>query len=187
MAAQKTPIEFLPQEKWEQGTIGRILKWALTVGRFIVVFTELIVILAFLSRFKFDRDLTDLNEEIKQKKAIVTASAGFEKDFRFLQKQIETIEKLKNKQLAVDLILNEISSLVPIDITLSDFSVQKQTLTLTASALSEQGLATFLANLKNSKRFTNLVLSQLSTDTQTEVGIQFQLKSELASEPKNDF
>ena len=98
MAARKKAIEFLPQEEWQKGTLGHLLKWALTVGRFIVVFTELIVILAFLSRFKFDRDLTDLNEAVSQKKAIVEAAADFEQDFLFLQKQLETIAGLKKNR-----------------------------------------------------------------------------------------
>ncbi len=88
MAARKSTIELLPQENWEKGTFGRLLKWALTVGRYIVIITELIVILAFLSRFKFDRDLTDLNEKVKQQQAIVQSSAQFEQKFRFLQKQL---------------------------------------------------------------------------------------------------
>jgi len=179
MAARKTAIEFLPQEDWEKGTFGKILKWALTVGRHIVIFTELIVILAFLSRFKLDRDLTDLGEEIKQKQAIVEASAQFEKEFRFLGKQLQTIESLRKNQLGAEEVLSELAALIPVDVYLADFNVTGKQVSLTAIALSERGLGTFLRNLKESPKFENLSLSQVSSQMEKEIGIKFQLKGEL--------
>ena len=47
MTAQEKQINLLPKDKWEVGVIGKLLKWALNIGRYIVVFTELIVISAF--------------------------------------------------------------------------------------------------------------------------------------------
>lgn len=181
MAAQKKSIEFLPHEDWERGTLGKLLKWALTIGRHIVIITELIVILAFLSRFKLDRDLTDLGEKIHQKQAIIESSASFEKDFRLLQKRLAKIEELKNNQLEADLILTELAALTPVDIYLSDFDINQDKMSLTATALSEAGLETFLKNLKNSSRFEKLSLSQVSLGTGQEIGIKFQIQSEVIS------
>ena len=59
-APKKHEIELLPKEEWEKTSFGKFIKWTLNVGRYIVIATELIVILAFVSRFKLDRDLTDL-------------------------------------------------------------------------------------------------------------------------------
>lgn len=182
MAAPKKSIELLPQEEWEQGTTGKILKWTLTVGRHIVIFTELIVILAFLSRFKFDRELTDLNEEVKQKKAIIESSAQFEKSFRFLQKKIDTAESLRKNQVQSDKILTELSSLIPVDVALSDFNVSGKQISFSATALSEAGLATFIKNLRESPKFEKLILSQVNLGLGNEVGIKFQLKTDLIPE-----
>ena len=180
MAAQKSTIEFLPQEDWEKGSLGKILKWALTVGRYIVIFTELIVMLAFLSRFKFDRDLTDLNEEIEQKQAVVQSSAQFEEKFRLLQKQLLSIETLEKNRLQTNKVLTELASLTPIDVYLSNLNITEKEISLTATALSEGGLATFLNSLKKSTLFEKITLSQVSLGSQKTIGINFQLKSELA-------
>jgi len=179
MAARKSTIELLPQEDWEKGSLGKVLKWALTVGRYIVIVTELIVILAFLSRFKFDRDLTDLNEEIKQKQAVVQSSAQFEEKFRFLQKQLLTIETLEKKRLQTNKVLTELASLTPIDFYLSNLNIAEKEVSLTATALSEGSLATFLNSLKKSTFFEKITLSQVSSGSQKTIGINFQLKSEL--------
>jgi Tfp pilus assembly protein PilN len=179
MAARKTAIEFLPQEEWEKGTWGKVLKWALNIGRHIVIFTELVVILAFLSRFKLDRDLTDLGEKIKQQQAIITSWGNFEETFRFLGKRLETINELKKNQLETDLFLDELANLVPIDVVVYDFNISDKKLSLSATAFSEGGLSIFLKNLKNSSRFKNVKLTQLGFSPEKGEGIKFQLGGEI--------
>jgi Tfp pilus assembly protein PilN len=179
MAAPKSKIELLPQEDWEKTSFGRFLKWLLTVGRYIVIFTELIVILAFLSRFKLDRDLTDLYDQIEQKQAIIQSSADFQADFRYLQKRLATIKGLRNEQLLTMRLLEEISALTPIDVSFSDLRIQGRRASFTAEALSEAGLATFINNMKKSPRFSELSIDSLSIGAGEGVGISFGLESQI--------
>lgn len=178
MAAQKREIELLPKEEWEKTPFSRLLKWILTVGRYIVIITELVVILAFLSRFKLDRDLTNLYEDIKQKQAIIESASGFEDEFRFLQKRLTIINELEKEQSTTEKIIGELVALIPLDVALNNISATNKEVSLTAIALSEQGLASFLSNLKSSTKFEKLVLSNISSGTERGVGIQFELKSE---------
>jgi len=184
MAARTTNIDFLPKEEWEKGALGKLLIWALSVGRHIVIFTELIVILAFLSRFKFDRDLTDLSEKIKQEQAIVTASADFEAGFRFLSKRLETISDFRQNQLQANQVMKELAAVTPVDVFLSDFSVEEQEFNLTATAITEAGLGSFIKNLKESPDFEKLAVMQVVSGGAREVGIKFELKGNLISEKK---
>lgn len=179
MAAPKSQIEFLPQEDWEKTSFGKFLKWLLTVGRYIVIFTELIVILAFLSRFKLDRDLTNLYEQIESKQALIQSYADFETDFRFLQKQLSTIQGLRKEQLQTKQLMEEIAALTPIDVYFSSLAIASNQASFTASALSEAGLATFINNLRNSPRFSNLEIDNLTFGTSKGVGITFNLKSQI--------
>ena len=160
----KTNIEFIPQEEWEKSSFGKFLKWLLNIGRWIVIVTELIVIMAFLSRFKLDRDLTNLNEVVKQKQAMVSASSDFEKEFRFLQKRLSTIEGLKENQLEADKVLELFSQVTPAGIQLSNFGLNGEKISLTAMADSETTFAVFLKNLKQEPRLTNLTLNKVMVD-----------------------
>ncbi len=181
-AAKKTPkttIEFIPQEEWERTSFGRFLKWLLNIGRWIVIVTEMIVIIAFLSRFKLDRDLTNLNEAVKQKQAIVNASSDFEKDFRFLQKRLSTIEGLEKNQLEGDKILEIFSQVTPAGIRLSNFSLTGDKVSLTAAADSEATFAVFLRNLKQEPKLTSLSLDKVMVSEEQFGQTVFSLTAEL--------
>jgi len=186
MAARKTAIEFLPQEEWEKGALGKILKWALRGGRHIVIFTELIVILAFISRFKLDRDLTNLGEEVKQKQAIVQASWQFEKEFRLFNNRLQEIESLEEKRGA-ELVLEKIAGFLPQDVYLNDITISGKEVYINAISLSEGGIANFLEGLGSLHLFKDLVLSQVVFEPGKEIGIKFQIKGNLGGANKNDF
>src|SRR3989304_6667942 len=101
MAARKKSthqINLLPQEQFAASTSGRILAWALSTFRIIVIITELVVILAFLSRFFLDAQNADLSEQIEQKSGIVAASSDFEKTFRQTQKKLEIFSVLTDQE-----------------------------------------------------------------------------------------
>jgi len=183
MAAPKkapaTTIEFIPQEEWEKTSFGKFLKWLLNIGRWIVIVTELIVILAFLSRFKLDRDLTNLNESSKQKQAIINSSANLEKEFRFLQKRLTVIESLQKSQNEAKQVLDIFTELTPIGVQLSNFSYTDKKITLTAAANSDLAFATFLKNLKGSPQLKSLSIAKVSTNEEQGGTIVFNLKTEL--------
>ena len=84
MAARKkqAQVNLLPQEEFAGTTFGRTLRWAMSSFRIIVIATEMIVMLTFLSRFWLDARNADLNDLIKQKSAVLSASADFEKEFK---------------------------------------------------------------------------------------------------------
>ena len=59
-ARHPVPINLLPKTEFELSFWGRFIKWALSTGRYIIILTELVVIIAFMSRFKLDRDASDV-------------------------------------------------------------------------------------------------------------------------------
>lgn len=173
MAAPKE-ISLLPTK--EETRLGRFLKWALSFGRWIVIVTELIVILCFLSRFKLDRDLTDLGERIKQQQAIIASFGDLEKDFRNLQKRLSTIEKLEKEQLLVSDLLDELSKTIPLDVTLSELTVKGKEVRISGLSLSEVGFGSFIKALSES-RLKKVTLENVSKEETG--GIEFKLKAEV--------
>lgn len=177
MAAQKKEISLLPVEEFEKTRFGRFLKWALTFGRWIVILTELVVILCFLSRFKLDRDLTDLGERIKQQQAIIVSFGDLEKDFRNLQKRLNTIDRLEKEQLSSVSLLDELSNIVPLDVSLDELTIRGKNVGISGLALSEAGLSSFLKGLSESG-FKKLFLEEIGRGKKGE--IEFSLTAEIS-------
>ena len=97
----KKEISLLPAEENLNTFSARFLKWVTSVGRVVIVFVELIVIGAFLSRFWLDRKNSDLSETLRQQKAILASTQEFEKDYLELMdlKYKDVLIKLKGGEL----------------------------------------------------------------------------------------
>lgn len=163
---------------FEKTSWGKFLKWALGIGRYIVVFTELIVILAFLSRFKLDRDLTDLHESIEQKKSIISSASSFESSFLALQKRLSNISVLEKDQIAFENMLSDIAGSTPVDASIANISFSRTSLTLSGMVLSEMGLSTFINQFRSSPKFSDINLGNVSKGKNLSE-IQFSLSSYL--------
>jgi len=157
-------VNLLPTEEIEKAPLGKLLKWALTYGRYIVVGTELIVLLAFLSRFKLDRDITDLSEEIMRKKNIITAAEPFENKVRHLQNRLEKIAVLTKDSTHPDKTLTYLTTVLPQETVLDDVIVAGSKVTITGKTPSETGLSTLISEIRKNKNVAGISLDQVSRD-----------------------
>jgi len=177
MPADSVRINLLGQQDLEHTPWGRIVSWATTYGRYIMITTEIVVLLAFVSRFSLDRKNTDLTEEVTQKRAILEANASFEQAIRSLQANLATSQKLlTNQAKPVDLI-SSIETLLPPDVYLSSLTVINNRLTIEANAGSTAGFAQFLSNFQAVKQLKDLSLNGISR--KPESGISFQVSAEV--------
>lgn len=151
--AVKKEISLLPDSENANSFTSRALRWIATIGRYIIVFTELIVILAFISRFWLDRKSADLSEIIRQEKAIIDSTSDFEKDFLLVQQKLQIIKDFYSNIPQYDQKLNTLADSTPPDIvfeTLSlarDTKLNKVTAGASAYALREDSIVDFLTNL----------------------------------------
>lgn len=175
MTALGLNINLLPKSKWEKGIVGRLLFWALHVGRYVVVFTELVVIGAFLFRFGLDKKLTDLNFDINQKKSAVMAYGDLEGKWRRLQSQLQTITKVSADSVKAGQILNAVSQITPLDTNYSTINLNDKAVVLEGQTLSNVGLATLLASAQNQPLFKEVTLETVSSAADNSGIITFRL------------
>ncbi len=141
-----------------------------------MITTEIVVLLAFISRFSLDRKLTDLTEEVTQKQAIIEANSTLEQDIKSLQSNLTSIKKLlTNQNLPVD-IVTSMETLLPSDVYLTSFELSATKLSLDAIAGSTQEFSQFLANAQATKLLHNVVLGDINRNPQ--VGIEFHLTAD---------
>lgn len=166
-------INLIGTEDISRTPFGRVVTWATTYGRYIMILTEIVVLLAFISRFSLDRKLTDLNEEIAQKQAIIEANADLERSIRMLQTKLANADTLiKSGSGPVTTLIN-LSQAMPPDVYLSELDISQTSAKMTVNAGTTAGISAFLISLQANRRFTDIELGDIHKD-QTQ-GSQFDL------------
>ena len=177
MPADPIRINLLGNQDLEHTPWGRIVSWATTYGRYIMITTEIIVLLAFISRFSLDRKNTDLTEEVTQKRAILEANTSFEQSIRSLQANIATSKTLLAHQpIPVD-VVKLMETILPPDVYLTSLSLTNNKITLDATAGTTAGFAQLLSNLQAVKQFQNVALNGVSSAAGG--GITFQIMADI--------
>jgi len=153
-------INLLPSEEFNASTTGRILRWATGTFRLIVIVTEMVVMMAFLSRFWLDAQNSTLNNAIKLKSAQISAQASLEKQFRGIQSKLETFNQLSQDQKTSDLI-GKITNKVPGSVTLSGITAGEGTINIRGTSFSDYDTMQFVASLAETP-FKSAELQQVS-------------------------
>lgn len=172
-------INLLGSQQAEHSPFGRFLTWITTYGRYIMITTEMIVLLAFLSRFSLDRTLTDLNDEIMQKQEIIAVNSDLETTFRKTQDSLIKIKGLRATQPLLLQTLTGLHMLLPSGTYFQNLSVGDGKITAQVTSLTVQSFSQFLVNVTGSKQLTNVEIGTI--DKQTAAGIQYTLKAAMAN------
>lgn len=179
MPAKTISINLLGDSDMEHTPLGRIVGWAVTYGRYIMIGTEIVVLLAFISRFSLDRKLTDLKEEVSQKQDIIEANLAFEKDIRELQDTLGKIKVLINQPVNPLSAVTLFQTILPQGVYLKSYDLNKNILSIQATAGSTDAFAQFMRNLQSSKYLTAVDIGDINRDPL--FGIQFGFTARLAA------
>lgn len=171
MPANSISINLLGDSDMEHTPVGRIVMWAVTYGRYIMIGTEIIVLLAFISRFSLDRKLTDLKEEVSQKQDIIEANLPFEQEVRTLQDKLSKIKTIINQPVNPLATLTLFQTLLPQGVYLKSYDFSANALTINAIAGSTQSFSQLMTNLKITKYLTKVDIGDIRRDPL--LGIQF--------------
>jgi len=132
--SSKKEMSFLPDEENVNSFSARAIRWVTTAGRFVIVFTELIVVCAFLSRFWLDRTNSDLSESVRQQKAILESTADFEKEYSQLQKRLKLIKTFYSNQPNYHDKIDTLAKSIPPGVTFNQLSIKQDSKTQDVSA-----------------------------------------------------
>lgn len=178
----KKKISLLAKKPIEATAGGRVVQWLTSSGRAVLVVTELVVLLAFISRFWLDTKNNDLGEIVRQKRIILETSQSFEKDFLALQSRISSAGDFINEYEELGLYLKIITDNLPRDVVIEQFSLSKATDipkgSLAVNIMSEESLALFLNRLSKDERIIKIRIgkierSKLAEGTKISIGLDF--------------
>lgn len=137
----------LLQDK-KKALFENILDWALSIGRVVVIFTEVIALGAFVYRFSLDSKLSDLHTKIKQQEVYITFFKDDESKYRNLQDRLATSKTLIKKQQTTSQIFFTIEKSIPQDMLISSISLTNKSIVLTLATANVASLTTLVNNLR---------------------------------------
>jgi len=141
--------------------VDKFIDWALTIGRLLVILTELIALSAFLYRFSLDRQLIDLHSKIKQEEGIVKTFKNNEDKYRALQDRLALASSFSDNGAAKIKIFQDILNFVPDGVTLGNLVMSENRVSINATTQSTSALDIFTNSLKTYTKIKKLNLDSI--------------------------
>jgi len=167
----KKEISLLPNEENLNTLSARFLKWVTGVGRVVIIFTEMIVIGAFLSRFWLDRKNSDLSEILRQQKAILGSTEEFEKDYISLQERLKFIKNFYKTEPKYVESLNSLIQSIPDGIYFQNISFRtgektnEINSTVESFSYQEDAIINLIVNLKLNPDINSVKVQKIEKKT----------------------
>ena len=169
-------INLLPKDPFLSSPIGLLLQWALSVGRYLVIFTELVVVISFATRFSLDRQVTDLNSAILQRRTIIESYGDLEQQVRETQQKLESYKQVEQQSNISDA-FPALTQVTPRDVELEELSIQQENLIFSGKTRSNVSLNLLINNLQLSPNFQDIVVDKIETKSSQDPGYEFRIKA----------
>lgn len=152
-------------------------KWAINVGRMLILITELVALGALFYRFVIDRQIIDLNEIIKEQQSFVQAQASQEQEYRSIQDRLATVKNVKTETEMKVKVMNDILNAVNENtFTSSSLSIDDNVITVDGSTPSILLLYEFINHIREYPEVQKIGGGQINSSEQ---GVLFKLSIEL--------
>lgn len=146
----------------------KFVRWLLSSGRYILIFVEAIVLLAFISRFKLDTDLSERKDAIEQQIPYLESLKPYEILIRQTQLKLSTIGNIKTTAANYPLILKKIAAQTPSGVKLISLNLTKDTggvnIQINATSQNNNDLTSFIAGLKGDQTFSGVSVASVSLE-----------------------
>lgn len=154
-------INLLPSEG-SKGTASEAVHWLLTIGRYLIIFTEIVALAIFVLSIILSAEKNALKEDIRTLGDQVTAQESFEKEFRQVTNQISEIKRLYGSRSPSNIVLAEFLNLLPEGMKIDKLELNEEKVTFAGSFSSPSQLQTMVSSFSQSEKLVGLDLTKLS-------------------------
>jgi hypothetical protein len=150
--------------------IDKIVYFVLNYLRYILVITQLVVVVVFFMRFQVDQEMVDLGDSILQKKEIVEVSQNLIKEANQTELKLTQIKKIIDNQQRFIHNLQYLTNIFPEELFLKKYSLDdKGEILLEGYSLEPTLIKKFYLKLVKDQYFKKVILQYIKkVDTQYE-------------------
>jgi len=168
--AAKKQVSLLPSQSNPQSPLNVAMDWLTNVGRVVIIFVELIVVSAFLSRFWLDRTNADLSEMLRQQNAILDSTKEFRLEFNTLKNRLKAIESL-NKHKNITGAINSLIKSTPPTIFYNNLNIDTTSdqldTNLSIVAYDNLTMVDFITNLILNPDIDNVTVTKVEKEAKS--------------------
>jgi len=143
----------------------KLLKWLLATGRYIFIFVEALVLIAFIARFKLDADISSKKEAIEQQIPYIESLKPYEVLIRKTQLKLSTIDAIKTNSPNFSNILRKIADQTPSSVRINSINLSKELnsvkVQINGQSQNNNDLTIFFLGLKQDESFSNVGFSSI--------------------------
>lgn len=151
--------------KGKTSLLDQFLKWALSFGRLLIIIVEIVAFSAFMYRFVLDRQIIDLNDEIKKKQSLVESSKTRENTYRNLHERLATIKMINTTGNTNPVILAGIIEKTPSDITYNSIAIGEGKISMDLDVVSFSSLTAFVKTLRENPQISSVIITGIDNST----------------------
>lgn len=146
----------------------KLIHWLFASGRFIFVFVEALVLIAFIARFKLDADLAAKKEAIEEQIPYIESLKPYEVLIRQTQLKLSTIGSIRKNSLDFSLVFKKIADQTPINLKINSIDIKKDVGSANVHIVGQtqlsNDLTSFIAGLKEDGGFSNVTLTNVGLE-----------------------
>lgn len=161
-------LDLLRPQSNPEKIYAKFIKWLLSSGRFIFIFVEALVLIAFGARFKLDADLQSKKEAIDQQIPYLESLKPVELLVRQTQLKLSTIDSLYKNYANYPQILKKIADQTPAGVKIISLrmerGVSKVSINLSAQSQSNTDVGILLGGLKQDQFFSDINITSISLE-----------------------
>jgi hypothetical protein len=152
--AEKVPtINLLPNTG--DSLMTQFFNWALSIGRLLIIITEMVALATFLYRFGLDMQIVDLHDKISEESNVVANFKVAETTFRDIQDRLAVVRRYSTK----------ITSIGLGKVTFKDLTITTQEAKIEVESQTPTALSQFVDSLKNDPSITAVSIDKVQDNT----------------------
>ncbi len=163
MAEKVSTINLLPQSG--DSFITQFFNWALTIGRLLIIITEMVALGTFIYRFSLDMQIVDLHDKIKAESFIVANFKDAETTFRDIQDRLTTVKRYTAVGGTTTGIFTDITKMGQGKVTFKDLTVNTQNAKIEVAAPTTTTLSAFVDALKTYPSIASVAIDKVQNNT----------------------
>lgn len=179
-------LDLLKPQSNPEKVFTRLTRWLLSSGRFIFIFVEALVLIAFIARFKFDADLAAKKEAINQQIPYIESLKPYEILIRQTQLKLSTISSFQTNYADYSQVLKRIAIQTPASVKIInlniDRNVSKINIELTARSQNNSDASSFAQGLKQDPFFSEVNITSVALEKGT---LNFSIKAQASLTLRN--